>query len=350
MRDLIIAIALFALLILALVAAFFALYRELWSASAFAERYVEEIADADASGALAMPGVAPEFTELEEIDRGYASETLLRSATLTSDIEDIHATEERVTSDGEDEIIEITVGYTLDGKPDEMVFSVERTGTAGLVPAWAFERSPLSVIDLTVRGSWQFSVNEFEIDKRQVSPEGLEAKALDPVSLLTFSPGTYDVAVDTAATVADPRSVRSAGSLETVEVDIQTEPTPELNEVVQDNIEKFLDEKCTTQAVLQPQGCPFGAPPDISASGIAQPDIAWEMVDYPTTALVPDGDDWRVSPTSGMVRLSLTLQNYYTGVLEPVERDVYFTMVASVEVSDDGGVHITIDQAGNLDG
>ena len=206
---------------------------------------------------------------------------------------------------------------------------------------------PLSVIDLTVRGSWRFSVNDFEIDKRQISPEGIEADPLAPVSLLTFAPGDYDIAVDTAATMADPTSVRAAGSLDTIEVDIQTEPTPELNEVVQDNIEKFLEEKCTTQAVLQPQGCPFGAPPDISASGIAQPDIAWEIVDQPSTALVPDGDDWEVSATSGMARLSLTVRDYYSGALVPVEREVYFTMVADVDGRDDGAVHITIDRAGD---
>lgn len=345
--QLIVVICLFALLLGAIVVGFLSLHREFWSASAFAERYVEKIAEADASGALAMPGVTPEYAELEEIGRGYASESLLRSATLTSEITEIAAVGERTVEGDDGEITEVTVAFALDGRDEEMVFRVERTGTTGVVPEWRFSESPLSVIDLTVRGSWRFAVNGFEIDKRQISPAGLEAKPLDAVSLLTFSPGTYDIDVDTAATIAPPHSVRSTGLLDVVPIDIQTQPTDELSDVVQTKVEEYLVSQCTTQAVLQPSGCPFGAPPEVSASGIAQSDITWEIAEPPRTALVPAGDDWEVSATSGMARLSLTVRDYYSGTLVPVEREVYFTMVADVDVRDDGAVHITIDRAGD---
>ncbi|WP_162621920.1 hypothetical protein [Microbacterium suaedae] len=345
--QLVAALCLFALLLGAIVIGFLSLHREFWSASAFAERYVERIADADAPGALAMPGVAPEFAELEDIERGYASETLLRSATLTSEITDIDAIDERTITDGEDEFTEVTVEFTLDGREDQMVFRVEQADSTGLVPEWRFAESPLSIVDLTVRGSWRFTVNDFEIDKRQISPAGIEAEPLDPVSLLTFSPGSYDIAVDTAATTAPPRTVRSTGLLETIPIDIQTQPTDQLSDVVQTKVEEYLVSTCTTQAVLQPSGCPFGAPAEVSASGIAQSDITWEIAEPPRTALVPAEDDWEVSATSGMARLSLTVRDYITGAFVPVERDVYFTMVADVDVRDDGTVHITIDRAGD---
>jgi hypothetical protein len=44
-----------------------------------------------------------------------------------------------------------------------------------------------------------------------------------------------------------------------------------------------------------------------------------------------------------MARLTVTVYDYFTGALVAVDRDVYFTMVADVDVREDGDVHITID-------
>lgn len=322
------------------VVGFMVLYKQVWSPSAFAERYVEKIAAADASGALAIPGVAPQYDELESIGRGTASETLLRSATMTSEISDIRAVGER-TVDGD--VTEVSVRYNLDGTARETAFRIEAIESEGLVPSWGFETSPLSIIDLTVRGSWRFAVNDFEIDKRQISPVGLDADPLEPVSLLTFTPGDYSVDVDTTATVADPETVVATGPLDVTPLDIQTRPTSALTEVVQSSVDDFLDATCTTQNVLHPADCPFG----FDASwGIAQPDIAWSINDYPRTALVPDGDGWKVSATSGTAHVNLSVQCYAGGFIS-VDQDVFFTMVADVEVQDDGGVHITIDRQGD---
>lgn len=322
------------------VVGFMVLYKQVWSASAFAERYVENIADSDAAGALAMPGVTPQYDALEEIGRGTASEALLRSSALMSEITDIRAVGERSVAG---DVTEVSVRYNLDGTARESVFRIQPQESEGLVPSWGFETSPLSVIDLTVRGSWRFSVNGFEIDKRQISPAGLDADPLEPVSLLTFSPGDYEVAVDTTATVADPETVVATGPLDVVPLDVQTRPTSALTDVVQSSVDDFLDATCTTQNVLQPADCPFGFD---TSWGIAQPDIEWSINDYPQTALVPDGDGWKVSATSGTAHVNLSVQCYAGGFIS-VDQDVFFTMVADVEVQDDGGVHITIDRQGD---
>jgi len=316
------------------------LYRTFWGPGAFVERYIERLAVGDAAGALEMPGVAPEYSELDAIDRGQASEALLRSATLTSDIDDVHVVDEK-SDDGGSFAVELS--YTLDGSAAQMTFRVSREGFDGLVPAWRFEVPPLSVVDLTVRGSWRFSVNGFEMDKRQISPSGTGADPLEPVSMLAFTPGNYAVAVDTAATTASPTNVSAASPLGIVPLDVQTMPTDQLVDVVQKSVDDFLDGTCTTQSVLHPSGCPFGAPNDVSDLGIAQDDVAWTIVDYPMTRLVPDGDSWNVAPANGKARLTLTVYDYFTGALVNVERDVYFTMVADVDVREDGDVHITID-------
>lgn len=316
------------------------LYRTFWSAGAFVERYVTHIAQGDAAGALAMPGVAPEFSDLDSVHRGHASEALLRSSTLTTAISDIRILKETTEDDG---TVSVDAAYTIDGFTEQMTFRVDRDGFEGLVPSWSFEAPPLAVVDLTVRGSWRFSVNGFEIDKRQISPAGIEADPLDAVSLLTFTPGHYDVAVDTAATSAEPLQITAAGPLGIVPLDVQTVPTDQLVDVVQNSVDEFLNNTCTTQTVLQPSGCPFGAPSDVSSQGIAQDDVTWSIVDYPLTRLVPNGDGWQVAPANGMARLTVTVNDYFTGALVEVDRDVYFTMVADVDVREDGDVHITID-------
>ena len=337
----ILTLAFCALAVATLVFGTFWLYRAFWGPGAFAQRYVEKIAAGDAAGALAMPGVTPDYASLDSINRGQASEALLRSAALTADIDDIRI----VDAHKDDDTYAIDLAYLLDGSPQEMMFRVVRDGFDGLVPSWRFEVPPLAVIDLTVRGSWRFTVNGFEIDKRQISPDGTDADPLTPVSMLAFTPGQYDVSVDTAATTAPPQRVTTPSPLGIVPFDLQAMPTDQLIDVVQDSVHDFLDSTCTTQAVLHPSGCPFGAPDDVAAGGIAQDDVTWEIIDYPLTRLEPHGNDWRVAPTSGMARLTVTVYDYYTGTLVPVERDVYFTMVADVDVREGGDVHITIDAA-----
>ena len=61
---------------------------------------------------------------------------------------------------------------------------------------------------------------------------------------------------------------------------------------------------------------------------------------------MPDGDGWKVSATSGTAHVNLSVQCYAGGFIS-VDQDVFFTMVADVEVQDDGGVHITIDRQGD---
>ncbi|WP_036319904.1 hypothetical protein [Microbacterium indicum] len=337
--DLAVIVLLLLMTFAAIGASFLALNREFWSAGAFAERYVETLADADASAALAIPGVAPEVSELRGIGEEGASEVLLRSATLTGEFDDVRVTRDRVVDGG---VHEVTVAYTLDGSPGETTFRVEQTGSAGLVPEWAFETSPLAVIDLTVRGSWRFSVADFEVDERQISPDGVDANGLDPVSMLVFAPGSYAISVDTAATTADPVTATAEDPMGVVSVDVQTEPTDQLRDVVQNSVEQYLTDTCTTQAVLQPSGCPFSYD---ASWGWAQDDIEWSITSMPRTKLVPDGDSWKVSPASGTAHVTLTVQDYFTGSLIPIDEDVYFTMVADVHVRDDGVAAIDIDRA-----
>jgi len=211
------------------------------------------LATGRAADALAVPGVAVNSTDLA--DAGLpesASDALLRRDALSA-LTDVRTLGERPVDGG----IEVTIGFRAGGNDGSSTFTVEEDGWTGILPSWRFAESPLAVIDVTVRGSMAFDVNGFRLDKRQVSPLGVDAPPLDPVALLVFSPGLYRVAVDTAIAETPGADVLADAPLARVPLDLQAEPTEEFVAVVQDRVDSFLDD-CATQQVLQPTACPFG--------------------------------------------------------------------------------------------
>ncbi len=111
-------------------------------------------------------------------------------------------------------------------------------------------------MNLAVSGSMQFEVNGFEVDKRQVSADGVEADPDAAVPLLVFSPGLYSVSVDTAISSTPGAAVLSDIPFHAIPVSLSAKPTEQFVEVVQTKVEEFLT-ACTTQQVLQPTSCPW---------------------------------------------------------------------------------------------
>ncbi|MEL4881637.1 hypothetical protein AAEH85_22050, partial [Shewanella algae] len=85
-------------------------------------------------------------------------------------------------------------------------------------------------------GSMQFSVNGFEIDKRQVSVDGVDADPSAPVPLLVFSPGLYSVAVDTPMSTTPGVAILADSPLTDVPVEVQAQPTEQFVSVVQQRV------------------------------------------------------------------------------------------------------------------
>ncbi|MGR6743112.1 hypothetical protein ACU6RU_13860 [Microbacterium sp. F1-18] len=143
-----------------------AVYRTLYSPAAFVERYLSLLSSGSAADALRLPGVAMDSAELAAAELpSTTSEVLLRRAALAP-LSDVSVIGERVRGD----VTEITVTYLANGHRGRTQFDVEQDGWIGVAPAWRFAHSPLSAIDLTVRGATRFSVNGFELDTRQVAP------------------------------------------------------------------------------------------------------------------------------------------------------------------------------------
>jgi hypothetical protein len=326
-----------ALLIAAIAAGFASLYRGFWGPSAFAERYVQLIAEGRAADALAVDGVAVDTAELEAAGLpASAHDALLRSTALGYDLTDIHAVEERQV-DGD---TEVSVAYRIDGTTAESTFRISPSGWSGLVPAWSFARSPLAVVQVGVHGSMSFAVNGFEIDKRQVSPDGVDADPLAPVSLLAFAPGIYEVSVDTPTTAAEPQRALVDEPLTATAFDLQAAPTPEFLDVVAEQVSSFLTGQCASQQVLQPAGCPFWVSLENRLAAGTLP--TWSVVQEPPIELVPDGAYWRIAEASGLAHIEMDVQSIATGRITHVSEDVPFTIDGTVEILADGTAQIRI--------
>ncbi|WP_238439496.1 hypothetical protein [Microbacterium sp. JZ31] len=320
-------------------AGFSALHRQFWGPSAFVERYIAMLSEGDAAGALAVPGVTLDSTDLEAAGLpASASDALLRKAALTFDISDVEITSEREV----DGVVEVTASYRIDGTAGSSAFRVERIGTEGLVPRWSFETSPLAELRVGVRGSMQFAVNGFELDKRQVSPDGSEADPMDAVSLLVFSPGIYSVDVDTAMAEADPVHVLADTALHSVPLDIQAEPSKAFVDVVEEKVSAFLTD-CATQEVMQPTGCPFGM--DTHAVGgdrVLADTIDWTIPSQPPVVVVPSDEYFAISAATGTAHFDADVVSLFDGSVYHVSEDVPFVIDGTVDVLPDGTASILI--------
>lgn len=332
-RDLTIIGVVLAVLLGAAAAGVVVLYQQLYSPKAFVERYLSLLSDGRAADALTMPGVPIDSAELQAAGLPLAaSDALLRQAALGS-LTDIETTE--TVTVGETTVVH--VAYKAGGHAGTTMFTVERNGWIGVAPAWRFARSPLSVIDVHVRGSMQFSVNDFRLDKRQVSPDMLDAEPFEPVPMLVFSPGLYHVAVDTAIAATPGVNVLADQPLVTVPVDLQAEPTQEFVDVVQQRVDEFLA-ACATQEVLQPTACPFGY---FVADRIDGPP-KWSIAADPVITVVPDDAHWAIPATEAVAHIAVDIVSLFDGSVQHTSEDVPFTVSGTITVLPDDSVAIHV--------
>lgn len=337
-RDLTILAIVGVLLIAALGAGAAAAYRELYSPRAFVLHYLELLQDRRAAEALAVPGVAVDSTELQNAGLpATASDALLRTDALQT-ITSAHVTAQTVV----DDVTRVTVEYRAGSYDGRTTFAIRQDGWIGVVPRWRFAVSPLAVVDLSVRGSMRFSVNGFEIDKRQVSVDGVDADPSAAVPLLVFSPGLYSVAVDTPIAATPGVAILADSPLTGVPVEVQAEPTDEFVSVVQQRVEDFLT-GCAEQKVLQPTGCPFG----FTVRNRIDDAPTWSIIEQPTVSVVPDGAGWRIPSAKATAHIEVDIRSIFDGSVRTVEEDVPFSVDGRISVQPDGSASISI--GGSLD-
>ena len=309
------------------------LYREFYSPSAFVERYLGMLSDGRAGDALAVAGVAVDSAELEAAGLpADADEALLRSAALAA-LTQVEVVSETTVGD----TTQVTVEYSAGPYPGRTTFDIERDGQIGLSPTWRFARSPLAVVDLTVLGSMSFEVNGFEIDKRQISPDGADADPLAAMPLLVFSPGVYSVSVDTRISATRGVAVLSDSPLHSTTVNVQAEATQEFVDVVQERVEAFLSD-CATQDVLLPTGCPFGFPVEDRIVSVPK----WSIVSQPTVSVEPDAANWKIPAVETVAHIEVDIRSLFDGSVRTVSEDVPFLLTGAITVQPDGSASIVV--------
>lgn len=310
------------------------MYRHLYSPTAFVLNYLDLLGRGQAADALALPGVAIDSATVANAELwSSASDALLRRDALAP-LTDATGISEVPDDDG---TTLVTVAYTAGSYEGQSTFRVRQAGWLGIAPAWRFTDSPLALIELTVRGAMQFQVNGFEIDKRQVSPERMDADPLAPVALLVFSPGLYSIEIDTAISSSPGVAVLSDTPAAGIPVDLQTQPTEKFISVVQEQVHAFLD-ACATQQVLQPTGCPFGF--TVRNRIVDVP--TWTMAQQPAITLVPSGANWTIERTEATAHIQVGIQSIFDGSITPVDEDVPFFLTGEVTILPDGTASITV--------
>lgn len=313
------------------------LYRQLYSPTAFVLDYLHLLADGRATDALLLPGVSASSSQLAAAKLpADASGALLRGSALTR-LTDVEPVSETTDADG---TTTVTVTYRVGGHSGTTTFDVERDDDGVLLPRWRFAESPLAVIELEVRGSMQFEVNGFSVDKRQVSPDGADADPLEPIPLLAFSPGLYSITVDTAATSSPGVAVLSDTPLAEIPVSFQAEPTDKFLGVVQQEVDDFLAQ-CATQKVLQPTGCPFGY---YVRNRIVEPPT-WKIEENPVVTLEPDGAGWAITRTQAVAKIDVQIRSIFDGSVYAVEELVPFFLTGKITILPDGTASIAVSAA-----
>lgn len=322
-------------LVAALSAAGVSLYQQIYSPSAFVHRYLDLLSDGHAADALRVPGVSVDLALQNNADiDAVASEALLRAAAL-SRLTDYEITSEKQKGG----TYQVTASYEAAGTRGTSTYTVVQDGWIGVAPNWRFERSPLAEIELTVRGADVFSVNGFELDRRQVSTDGADAKPLDPLHLLVFTPGVYSVTVDTAISATPGVRVLADTALARTPVEVQAEPTEKFIGIVQQKVEEFLAD-CATQEVLLPTACPFGLEVQNRIADGSLP--KWSIAQQPKVTVEPDGAQWRIPAADAVARIDVKIKSVFDGSVHDVSEDVPFQVDGTIGILPDGSAQIRV--------
>lgn len=322
--------ALIALVLAATAVGWIALSKTFYSPSAFVQNYLQLLGAGRAADALELPGMQGDGGG--ELDAN-ASSAILRASAMQS-LTDIEIVSESTSGD----ITLVTASFEAGGTPGEATFKIAPDGWSGLAPAWRFAEPPLTIISAEIEGSMDFTVNGFQLDKRQISPSGVDAPPTDPAVLLAFVPGRYDIGINNQLAKADAKSIVATAPLGTITTELIASPTEAFVTTVQDEVDDFLA-ACVTQTVLQPTGCPFGLETEERING----DPEWSIATSPVVTLSADGANWQMPSTDGKAQIDVELQSLFDGSISDYTERIPFSISADVRIFNDGTVAIQID-------
>ncbi len=274
--------------------------------------YLDALRDGDGGKALGLLNA----TVPENANPALLDGDALRSA--ADPLEDVQVEEARDTADDR---VEVPVTYLLAGSEHTTVFPLRRIDREwGFFNVWQFEETVLPITEVSVVNGVGATVNGITV--------GLPGGA---APLATF----YPTVVEAEYT----EEFFAAPAQQTAVVDrtspppplaLATEATPQLTQVVEDQLRAFLDD-CANQTVFQPTNCPFNYPTTERLAG----SIEWSVEEYPTASITAADGSWSLAPLKGVARLDTELQDYFSGAIRSVSEPVPFEFGADLLVTED---------------
>lgn len=265
------------------VVAVLALNNTVFSPANVVTGYLNSLEEGDVGEAMARAGLDEPPSVLPDLSQGV--EGAVVTQTLAVD----------------DTTVAVTASYLLGGIPSETVFTLSRLPrTWGLFDRFEFGEFPLGKLRATISGAEAVTINGVTL------PEADTARGVD-----VLYPGRYTLSWSSGWVEADTINVAVENST-TQTVELTAMPSGALIEQAEQAVEAFLD-TCTSQAVLQPAGCPFG----VSITDRVVGDVVWE-VNREAAVILTIADDEEtilVDALGGEVTLSVSLQSLFDGAI-----------------------------------
>jgi hypothetical protein len=305
--------ALFALLGVSFALVVVSLNATLFSPGGLVRSYLDALARHDVPSALELAGVSPTERDvlLDERALGFLTDIRQRS--------------DEPLPDGR-RLVEFD--YRTGAGAGRSAFVVESAGSRfGVFRAWRFAEPPLTELEITALHDPRFDVNGLEV----VGAAG------EPRAYRVLTPGAYTVGHSSKYLEADPVEVTADSPGGRIEARVEVAANARFVHEVQEELDKYLD-KCATQRVLLPTGCPFGK----RVENRIESEPRWKITEYPAVTLRPgeDAGTWLMPPTDAAARLRVDIRSLFDGSLTRFDENVPFTMSYLISFQAGGGLYL----------
>lgn len=319
-------VAIGALLLVTVLSAVGSLQRTFYGPQGLVMQYLDALASKNAAGALALPGVKLDKAKLKDAGLPAGSTAALLRSEVLPELTGITFVSDEDMGNG---VHDVTFDYTSGSTEGSSTFSVVSDGPFN----WRFDVSPISVINLTVKHSTQFSVNGFAVDTRQLVSKDTKPKFTNILNIQAFTGVDYTFKIKNKMLTSDSASVLASDSSQVAEAEVEAKPTDAFNKAAQSAVNAKLKD-CAKQKVLQPTGCPFGVHVTDRISG----DPKWSITEFPEIELEAGENSWEIPDVDGEAKIKVDVQSIFDGSIDHEEEDVSFTMFGEIYLFADGTV------------
>ncbi|WP_035769204.1 hypothetical protein [Arthrobacter castelli] len=225
--------------------------------------------------------------------------------------------------------VTVPVEYTVDGNTLTTSFKLEKVDTVWLFfDEWAFVPSTLPTVTASVVNGNHATVNGEKVGL----PKG-------EASFAVFYPGEYSASYKTEYFKAKPVevAVSTRQDSSSSQLKLAAEPTKQLINDVSTKLRQYLN-KCATQDVFYPSGCPFSHP----GTPFLAPDakINWKITDYPTIQIEAYKNKWVLKPLKGTAVVRSKKIDTFSGDVSPLRAEHDYRFTARLNVNN-GNVSVT---------